>query len=77
MTIKLSYLDLEETNKAVKSILISMVLNWIRFKTIKNPQIYTLFLREKTPKTDLGIVEEEKLNLSTNSTKSSENINIL
>lgn len=54
-----------------------MDLNWIRFKTIKNPQIYTLFLREKTPKTDLGIVQEEKDNLSTNSIKAPENKNFL
>jgi hypothetical protein len=52
-----------------------MDLNWIRFKTIH--QIYTLFLREKTPKTDLGIVQEEKVNLSTNSTKTPENTNFL
>lgn len=52
-----------------------MGLNWIKFKTIH--QIYTLFFREKTPKTDLGIVQKEKDNLSTNSTKTPENINFL
>lgn len=51
--------------------------NWIRFKTIRIPQIYTLFLREKTLKANLGIVEEERTNLSTNSTETPENINIL